>query len=323
MAKDINEKKSGFKPGVYAGVAIVVVAVVLVVLTVFSVKTKYTGFSDEKTAQFYVDTIVQNADGYNAYKQTLVSKNQKYGTFITNAYMAPYINDGEDVKQREFASTDEEAEIKNPLYDEMYRYYVELITTYGWDDYDSIFSNYFEKLSQERKARYGDEYMDTEFMFGVFESNVSRYGMEVAGAEEELGQDNKTVVQQAITGKYQEMYGMDYTFTTAVTDIKAVDDVETYKSALKERITPLATSGEAKAAAFNLDGEKKEAMVSAFEKLDSTDAITAVSECNIQVTLADGTVVAELPVYVVKIGSSWYVDNTNVDTSSLYLAINK
>ena len=43
MAKDINEKKSGFKPGVYAGVAIVVVAVVLVVLTVFSVKTKYTG----------------------------------------------------------------------------------------------------------------------------------------------------------------------------------------------------------------------------------------------------------------------------------------
>ena len=159
MAKDINvnETKSGFKPGVYAVFAILFVAAFLVIATIFAVKTHYTGFNSEKTAVSYVDTIVQNADGYNAYKQTLVSKNQKYGNFIINAYMKPYVNDGDDVEQREFADTEEEAAVKTPLYNTMYEYYKELVSTYGWDNYDSIFSNYFAKLAELRKELYGDD----------------------------------------------------------------------------------------------------------------------------------------------------------------------
>ncbi|MBR2133667.1 MAG: hypothetical protein IJ851_03045 [Eubacterium sp.] len=321
MAKDIKEKKSGFKPGVYAGFAILIVAVVLVALTIFAVSTKYTGFNAEKTAQSYVDTVVQKADGYNAYKQTLVSKNQKYGDFVINAYMKPYVNDGDDVEQREFADTNEEASVKTPLYDTMYDYYKELIATYGWDDYDSIYSNYFARLSQERKARYGDEYMDTEFMFGVFESNVSKYGIEVAGADEKLGADEKTVVQEKVTGLYQITYGEDYTFTTTVTNSEDVSDVDAYKAEYKNRVSSLSASGEAKADQFGLTDDDKQAMVSAFEKLDCSEDISAVKKCTVDVTLADGTVLTSIELYVVQIGKSWYVDNTNIDTSSLYFAL--
>ncbi len=321
MAKDIQEKKSGFKPGVYAGFAILFVAAFLVIATVFAVKTHYTGFDSEKTAKTYVDTIVQNADGYNAYKQTLVSKNQKYGNFVINAYMKPYVNDGEDVEQREFADTEEEASVMDPLYDTMYEYYKELVKTYGWDDYDSIFSNYFAKLAEQRKALYGDDYMDTEFMFGVFEANVAAYGKEVAGADEKYGDDGKTVVQEAIMGTYQTMYGEDYTFTATVTATEDIDDVEGYKAEYKARVAEIAGSGEAKADACGLDEEGKDAMVEAFANLDCGDDISAVQKCTVEVTLADGTVLTSVEVYVVQIGKSWYVDNTNVDTSSLYFAL--
>lgn len=321
MAKDVKEKKSGFKPGVYAVFAIIVVALFLVIATVFAVKTHYTGFSSEKTAVSYVDTIVQKADGYNAYKQTLVSKNQKYGNFVINAYMKPYVNDGDDVEQREFASTEEEAAVKTPLYDTMYEYYKELIAMYGWDNYDAIFSNYFEKLSVERKVLYGDDYMDTEFMFGVFEANVSKYGMEVAGAEEEIGDDGKTITQEAIIGVYQTMYGEDYTFTAEISNVEDIEDVEAYKAEYKNRVSAISSSGEAKADAYGLADEDKEAMINAFINLDCGDDISAVQKCTVDVKLDDGTVLTSVEIYVVQIGKSWYVDNTNVDTSSLYLAI--
>ena len=61
-------------------------------------------------------------------------------------------------------------------------------------------------------------------------------------------------------------------------------------------------------------------MIGAFEKLDNSNDISAVAKCTVDVTLEDGKSVASQQVYVVKIGNTWYVDNTNVDTSALYLA---
>lgn len=106
-----TKQKKGFNAALYAVVAGIVVAVALVLITIFAFTTRYTGFSNEKVAQAYVDTIVQTGDGYNAYKNTLVSKNQKFGKFVTNAYMLPYIN--EDAKKASFVGTgtDEEIEI--------------------------------------------------------------------------------------------------------------------------------------------------------------------------------------------------------------------
>lgn len=322
-----TKQKKGFNAALYAVVAGIVVAVALVLITIFAFTTRYTGFSNEKVAQAYVDTIVQTGDGYNAYKNTLVSKNQKFGKFVTNAYMLPYIN--EDAKKASFVGTgtDEEIAKTDEVYDTMYDYYVELLQKYGLDDIDAVFNDYFAKLSEVRKEVFGDEYMDTDFMFSVFESNVSKYGKSLTGTEKELGADNKTVIQKATTGKYQEMFGKDYKFTATVKNSTDLSDSEkdAYIKEYKERITPVAASGEAKADKFGLkDTDKKNTpksdMVGAFENLDCSEDISAVTKCDVDVTLADGTVVATQQVYVVKIGNTWYVDNTNVDTSGLYLA---
>lgn len=321
-----TKEKKGFNAALYAVVAGVVVAVVLVLITIFAFTTRYTGFSADKVAQAYVDTIVQTGDGYNAYKNTLVSKNQKFGKFVTNAYMLPYIN--EDAEKASFVGTGTDEEIKktDEVYDTMYDYYVELVQKYGLDNIDAVFNDYFAKLSEVRKAVYGDEYMDTDFMFSVFESNVSNYGKSLTGTEEEFGADGKTVVQEASTGKYQEMFGKDYKFTATVKESAELNDADkdAYIAQYKERITPIAASGEAKADSFALKDEEKSTpksdMIGAFEKLDCSNDINSVAKCTVDVTLADGKSVATQEVFVVKIGNTWYVDNTNIDTSALYLA---
>ncbi len=322
-----TKEKKGFNAALYAVVAGVVVAVALVLITIFAFTTRYTGFSAEKVAQSYVDTIVQTGDGYNAYKNTLVSKNQKFGNFVINGYMVPYIN--KDAQKASFVGTGTDEEIKktDEVYDTMYDYYVELVQKYGLDNIDSVFNDYFAKLSEVRKEVFGDEYMDTDFMFSVFESNVSNYGKSLTGTEKEFGADGKTVIQEASTGKYQEMFGKDYKFTATVKDCTELNDADkdAYIAEYKDRITPIASSGEAKADAFSLkDTDKKNTpksdMISAFKNLDCSNDIKAVAKCTVDVSLADGKSVATQEVFVVKIGNTWYVDNTNVDTSGLYLA---
>lgn len=326
---DKNETKKAFKPGLYAVVAGVIVAVVLVVVTIFAFTTRYTAFSPEKVAQAYTDTIVQTGDGYNAYKNTLVSKNSKFGNFVINAYMKPYINDGDDVKQADFVGTGnkQEEEAIDTVYETMYEYFLQLVNMYGFDNYDAIFTNYFEKLSEVRKQVYGDEYMDTDFMFGAFESNVSTYGKSLTGTETEYAADGKTVVQEKSTGKYQQLYGEDYKFTTTVKscDELSAEEVKAYVDEYKARIEPVANSGEAKADEFGLKdiddkNKPKTDMIDAYAGLDNSDSITSVAKCVAEVTLEDGTVVATQELYVVQIGNSWYVDNTNINTSGLYLA---
>ncbi|MDE6155641.1 MAG: hypothetical protein K2F67_04300, partial [Eubacterium sp.] len=294
--------------------------------------TRYTAFDPEKVAQAYTDTIVQTGDGYNAYKNTLVSKNAKYGDFIRNAYMKPYMNNGDDVKQAEFVGTgsDEEAQAIDEVYSTMYDYYVELLSAYGLDDYDSVFSNYFAKLAEVRKQVYGDEFMDDEFMFGAFESNVSQYGRSLTGTDEQVAQDGKTVIQEKTTGKYQEMFSEDYKLTTTVKDCTELsdDEVKAYVAEYAQRIKPVAESGAAKADSFGVvdiddKNKPKTAMTDAFAALDNSESIEGVAKCSVEVTLEDETVVAVQEVYVVQIGNSWYVDDTNVDTSALYLALAK
>ena len=85
----------------------------------------------------------------------------------------------------------------------------------------------------------------------------------------------------------------------------------------------IAQSGEAKADSFGLtdtDKDKfKSNMVDAFARLDCSDDITAVDKVTVEVA-NNGSAVATQEIYVVRIGNSWYVDNTNIDTSALYFA---
>lgn len=314
-----TKEKKGFRAGLYAVFSGVIIAVILVVLTIFAFTTRYTAFSPEKVAQSFTDTIVQTGDGYNAYKMTLVSKNSKYGDFIRKAYMAPYVND--DVEQAEFVGTGNEQEQKSidEVYNTMYDYFLTLIDTCGMDDYDTVFNSYFTKLCEVRHNVYGDDYMDTEFMFGAFEANVDTYGKSLTGTKQKLAQDNKTVLQEATVGKYEEMYGKDYKLTAAVTSSEDVL-TDSYVEEYKARITDTVKSYTDGIDVSKLDADTVDAMKGAVEALDNSDAITAVKSCTVDVTDQNGNVVATQQVYVVQIGNSWYVDNTNIDTSTLYLA---
>lgn len=322
--------KKGFRAGLYGVVSGILVAAILVGMTVFAFTTRYNAFSPEKVAQSYADTIVQTGDGYNALKVSLVSKNQKFGNFVINAYMAPYVNDNSGKKKDEpkveqnkaiGTGSKEETELLDQIYNTMYVYYEELMATVGLENYDEFYSRYFDMLKQVRVAVLGDDYMDTEFMFSVFESNVQTYSNKLTGTKKKLAADKKTVLQKETTGIYQEMYGKDYKLTTTVTNTKelSADEVKAYADEYKNRIQPLIENGKSKAAAL-ANEDKKEAMEQAFANLDVADSIEAVDECTVEVTNQKGDVVATVQVYVVRIGNSWYVDNSNTSTAPLYIA---
>ncbi|MBE6741498.1 MAG: hypothetical protein E7570_04255 [Ruminococcaceae bacterium] len=360
MAK---KEKKGLNTSAYAIATSVILAVVLVIMTIFSVSTKYTAFSPEKVAQEYVDGIVQTGDGYNAYKVTLVSKNKKYGDFIINAYMRPYINDGDDVKQAEFVGSGEaeEAEAIDNVYKDMYEYYKTLIKTVNYDNYDEFFDAYFSKLREVRHQYYGDDYMDTEYMFGAFESNVQTYADELTGTQNVFASDDKTFLKEESVGVYQVIFGelqkvevdalvdpetgkkvskaeaskypkakkgtvteeqLVYHLTTEVTSCEELSEKETkaYIEAYAARIKPIAESGEAKADAFGLKDENKEAMINAYKGLDCSEDIASVAKAEVVVKEQNGETVANQELYLVKIGKSWYVDNTNINTSALYIS---
>ncbi|MBR6393177.1 MAG: hypothetical protein IKS12_07800 [Eubacterium sp.] len=326
------EKK--FRAGLYAVISGILIAAVLTGLTLFAYTTRYTAFKPEKVAQFYVDTVIQTGDGYNAYKNTVLAQNKKlkYGDFIRRTDMVVFLNDGDDVKKADFVGTGsaEEQKAIDEVYNRMYEYYCTLVNEVGWDDYETFFMSYFTKLKEVRHEVYGDDYLDYEYMFGALEANVATYGESLTGAEEMLAADGKTVLREAFEGKYQKTFGKDYKFITEVKSCEELgaDEVKTYVEGFKERIKPTATCGEAKADIFKLvdetEGKKKKTpksdMIDAYSKLDCSDSISGVAKVECEVHLEDGKLVAIQELYVVKIGKSWYVDNTNLDTTGLYLA---
>ena len=324
----MTESKKGFKAGLYGLVAGILCAAILVGMTVFAFTTRYNAFSPEKIAQSYADTIVQTGDGYNALKVSLVSKNQKFGNFVIDAYMAPYVNDNEGKKKGEKkieqnkeigTGSKKEAKLLDTVYNTMYDYYDELVKTVGLQNYDEFYSAYFAKLKEVRVAVLQDDYMDTDFMFSVFESNVQTYANKLTGTKKVLAADEKTVLQKASTGIYQELYGKNYKLTTTVTKTTELsgDEVKVYVDGYKDRVVPLAQKNES--IANSLDDEKSKAMKAAFDNLNVADSIEAVDECTVEVKNQKDEVVATTTVYVVRIGNSWYVDNSNTDTTSLYI----
>ncbi len=303
----MEKKEKGFILKLYATAAFFAVLAALVLITVFTFKAKYTAYHPEEVARNYADTIAQTGDGYNAYKNALISKSQKYGDFIRAYYMNPVIyrdtayKPGDDIKKCGYKGYNEESymgeksknddgSLQGQVIDTMYDYYVELAAN-GWDDYDTIFTSYFAKLTEVRKAVFGDDYMTDEIMFTVLEGNVMKYGQSLTGTEDEFDKNTGNQTSFKSIGAYQTAYGEDYKFTTAVKAEKEMD-LAAYKSALSAET--LATYG-----------------------VQAAD-IGAVKCYTVTVSTEDGKAVAEADVVVAQIKNSWYVDNTATDTSSLY-----
>lgn len=304
MAKE-NKK---FNYGLYAVATFAVVTVVLVIITTFTFKSKYIAFDADKVAVNFTDSVMQNGDGYNAYKYTLASKSDKYGDFIREQYIYPLIypnytpgdkvtdemkkNGLSDDSRKGDATVNDDGTLAGDVAEAMYPVYEALMQNGGWDDYDTVYTTYFNKLIEVRKDIFGDDYMSDEVMFTALEANVKTYGNSLTGTEEELADDEKTVIQEKTTGLYQVKYGEDYKITSTVKDSKPIDDAAAFAAALDA----------AKLETYGI----------------SADDISAVQEVTVECALDDGTVIVTQTVYEVKIGHTWYVDNLTTDTSAIY-----
>lgn len=299
-----NENKK-FNYGLYAVAAFVIVAVVVVLITTFTFKSKYIAFDEEKVAVNYTDTIVQKGDGYNAYKYTLASKDDKYGDFIRKNYIYPAVYPDYEIggstkgldgfnsdKHKSDATANDDGSLAGKLADAMYPYYVELVETYGWDNYDVIYSSYIAKLIEVRQGIFGDDYLSDEVVFTALEANVATYGDNLTGTKAVTDETSGVTTGEDKIGAYQTAYGEDYKLTAKVTGKQQIEELDAYKAALDADV--LATYGVA------------------------VDDITDAKAVTVQVTTEDEAVVAELTVYEVKIGSTWYVDNLSTDTTSVY-----
>lgn len=301
--------KKGFNLKVYAAIVFFVIAGFLATITVTTYKNRYNGFSPEKTAVAFVQSIVETGDGYNAYKNTIVSKNYKYGDFIREYYIYPAIYQESDYKPGDDRDAlkgynDDSFKGEKTLKDDgtlagqvivtMYDYYVALIEKYkGWDNYDAIFTDYMKELCKVREEVFGDKYMTDEIFFTALESNVRTYGESLTGTEDEF--DANTGIQTSVkqTGAYEKAFGEDYKFTYEVknTVILSSENVPWDK--------------------INEHADMLETYKTSIE--DMNDLYSVIIEVK-----ANGETIATQEVRVVKINSTWYVDNTTVDTSSLY-----
>ncbi len=288
-----KEKEFNYK--LYGTFAVLIVVAALVALTLFSYTTRYTALDPMKTAQTYVDTIVQSGDGYNAYKNSLLSLDSKFGDFIRVNYIYPEIYENytpgsstkdlkglNDKALKGEKSLNDDGTLKGKVTDEMYPFFLSLVqANNGFDNYDAIFSSYVKKLKEVRKQVFEDDYFDDEAFFGAFEANLSKYGESLTGCEDEFDKNTGVQLKKASKGAYQSAFGDDYKLT-----VKAL-------SASDAQIPD--------AAEYGIDAEISEAKT-----------------VKVQVTANDKVVVDGIDITVVKIGHSWYVANKSCDTSPLY-----
>ncbi len=302
--------KKGFNTKIYAAVVFFVIAGLLATITVTTYKGRYNGFSPEKTATAFVQSIVETGDGYNAYKNTIVSKNYKYGDFIREYYMYPVIYaeagykpsdslDGlkgyNDDSYKGDKTLNDDGTLSGQVIDQMYDYYAKLMLKhFGWDNYDVIFTEYFKELVRVRESVFGDKYMTDEIMFTALESNVLTYGESLTGTDDEFDANTGVQTSTEMTGTYQKAFGENYKFTYKV--VKTED--ATNPSYYNDKGSPFASD------------------ISSY-KIGIND-ITEAKLVTIDV-LANGKTISTQYIRVVKINSTWYVDNTTTNTTELYI----
>ena len=297
--ENMADKQKEFNYKLYGIIAVAVVSVALAALTFYAYTSRYIALDPEKMAVAYVDTIVQTGDGYNAYKDTLLSKDGKFGDFIRKYYIYPemyidnYTPDMDSKARKELkgynneelkneADLKDDGTLKGKLIETMYPYFEALLEeNNGFDNYDSIFSQYVAKVREIRAQVYGDTYFDDEVFFTAFEGNLSAYAESLTGCEDEFDKNTGVQLKEAKEGAYQKKYGEDYKIEVVSKGVKDTDipDLSEYKT----------------------DAEAVEAKT-----------------VTVDVNVNGKPVVENLEITVVRIGHSWYVANKSCDTSALY-----
>lgn len=299
----MNKSEKSFNFKLYGVITFFAVAAILVIICVSTFQARYTAFHPDELAKTYVDTIVRTGDGYNAYKNTLASKSVKYGDFIREYYINPVVySNGENEKgfnddsYKGEKTLNDDGSLSGLLNEKMYPVYEKLVAEYGWDDYDSIYKLYIDELVKTREEIFGDMFFNDEVFFTAFEANVSEYGKKLTGTEDVFDENTGIQLSYASEGVYQNVFGEDYEFFYDVIAENTVS-IEEYKQNADKEIF----------AKYGVDVD---------EILEVRSLAVALH------TIEDDSVsnytLAQVDVVIVKIGSSWYVDNTSTDTSELY-----
>lgn len=299
--------KKEFNPKSYAVIAFILVAAILASITVATYKSKYNGFDPEKVALAFTDAIVERGDGYNAYKNTIISKNYKFGDYIREYYMYPVIyaesgykpgddTDGmmglNDESYMSDKTKNDNGELAGEVIDRMYPFYEDLMNSLrGWDFYDTVFTRYFEELVRVRYEVFGDNYMTDEIMFTALEANVASYGDTLTGTEEAYDENTNIKISDKTIGLYEQAFGEDYKFEYEIISTEAVDNLDIYKNSLNSN--------------------------SLAEYKISTDDITDAVVCKMKISVG-GEEIRTCNITLVQIKSTWYVDNLSTKTPALY-----
>ncbi len=290
----MSDKNKSFNIKLYSIFSVCLVAVFLITTVVFTFRAKYTAFHPEKLAVSFAETVI-SGDGYNAYKNTLVSKNMKYGDFIRKNFIEPAVKrDSSDYSDDSFKgenTLNDDGTLAGKLISRMFPVYCELIEKHGWDDYSAVFTGYVEKLIEIREEVFGDKFFNDEVFFTAFEANVSQFCDMLSGTKEQYDENTGIKISEETKGKYEELFGEDHSFEINAVAEKSVD-INTYKSGVD--VGQLALFGV------------------------SAEDISEVKTVTVRMMLNSEKTVAECEITMVKIGYSWYVDNTSTDTDMLY-----
>lgn len=299
-----ESKKFNLAYAVIACAAFVLIA--LAIISSYYAKT-FVMFSPEKVALQYVKNTM-GADGYDALKYTILSKDDKMGNYLRENYMKVYVEKNKDAEAPKLTA-EESGEKLTEILDKMYPSFVVLTNTYGFEKYDDLFSKYFALYATEHKAIYGHDIITYDDMFAAIEGNLATYISENAyrcelayGKGEEyaskyLGKDKTITSEEEEENPYSAGYSI---LTEAAVEKEYTDDeVNSY-------IGSLSDSAKKSYSDFKIDVND----ISAVTVIKVTCSYTGEGNTELINLTNAGLASNPTELTLVKIGSQWYVDIT-------------
>ncbi|MCR4563413.1 MAG: hypothetical protein K5755_02105 [Clostridiales bacterium] len=305
MAKEIKQESKKFNL-TYAIVSVIAFIVVAAGLITYYYISHFIMFSPEKVAGQYVMNTVEG-DGYDALKYSTMSVNQKMGDYLREHYINQYVKENDGTATE--LTAEEEGEKLTLILDKMYPVFVKLNDEVGFENYDELFSTYFEEYVKAHKEIYGHDFISDEDMFTCIEGNLSTY-LEVRKLENETLYGNgeeyakkyltadKTVTEEELE---ENPYIAGYHIETLVNEIT----VEKDSPAVKAYIDSLSGSQKKAYETFGINSDE----ISAYAKVKVSNKLTGNNGYKTEIDKKNAEFSANpTELTLIKIGSQWYVD---------------
>lgn len=304
-SETVSEEKVSKKfEATYFVFAIIAVIIMFSVIVTLYFNKNYVMFSPDKVAKQYMLNVA-GEDGYDAMKYTTLIKNSKFGDFISKNYMEQYKKEDEN-SEAPVLSAEEQGEKLTEILDGMMPVFTDLVETYGFENYDELFTQYFAKYYELHHSVYGHDFMTTDDMFAAFEGNLASYTSGFAYDRECVYGNGQEYAEKYLgSGKADlnddDIYSAGYKINIDIASSTTFSDAE-----VKEYIDEI-KSNPIKSASYERFGFSPDE-IAAVQKVCVVKDITGNGDA--QAIERKNEEYAEHPtqLMIVKIGSQWYVD---------------